>query len=133
MYLVKLENGDYRPTYEGDRMLSSKIKPGDEIYATKQRNIDFHRKGFALLKLGFDNQDKYTNFDIFRKVFTMKAGFIDWITDKSGAPFPLPKSLSFSEMNSEDFERWYEAIREVISKELGVNNETIEAEIKSYY
>jgi len=133
MFLVKQKNGSFIPAYNSDWEASKKIKAGDEVTATKARNIKFHRKGFALLNLGFENQDKYENFDIYRQVITMKAGFVHYAINKDGSKYALPQSLSFEKMNAETFERWYNATLTVISKEAELHSTDIEAEIASFY
>jgi len=132
MYLAKLENGDYRPCEIGDKELSNRVKVGEVVQVKKTRNYEFHKKGMKLLTLAFDNQDKYSNFEIFRQVLTMKAGFINWTEDKNGKPFPLPKSLSFENMDEIEFQKWYETIKEIVSKEIGVNNDKLTLELMNY-
>jgi hypothetical protein len=131
--LVKLIDGSYRPAYPSDETASSKVKVGAEVYATHRRNMDFHRKGFALLKLGFENQDKFDEFEIYRQIVTMKAGFVHFVIGKDGKEYPLPQSLSFEKMDAETFANWYSAIREVISKEAQIEGKDIDNELSNYY
>ena len=44
---------------------------------TKPRNPDFHRKGFALIKLIFDNQEKYTSFEALRTELKLLCGWYE--------------------------------------------------------
>ena len=133
MILIKQEDGRYSPAYNSDRTASDKIKVGTEVYATKARNPDFHRKGMALLRLGFENQDKFDDFEIYRQVTTLRAGFFHWVEGKDGRPYPLPHSLSFEKMNAEEFEKWYSAVRTIISAEIGIKGTDIEKNIQNYY
>lgn len=82
-----------------------KIKSGDIVlmdYKSK-RNVMFHRKGFALLNLIFENQDKYDNLESMRKEFLLKAGHYDIHVTLKGVPLYIPKSMSFAEMDELEF------------------------------
>jgi len=133
MFLTKTKSGAYLPTYPSDHEESSKIPVGGEVKATQARNVDFHRKGFALLNLGFQNQDKQENFDIYRQIITMKAGFVLWGKDKEGKPYPFPESLAFNSMSAKRFQEWYDATLNVISKESELNKADIESELSGFY
>lgn len=133
MMLTKNSEGLYVPSYNADKVLSDKIKVGSEVYASKRRNPEFHRKGMKLLQMGFDNQDKFDEFEIYRQVITMRAGFVSWVSGTDGKEHPLPKSLSFDKMNSEEFEKWYNAIKVVIAADCKINGNDIEFEIKHNY
>lgn len=132
MYLTKTDKG-YIPSSDSDLELSKKIKVGTEVYATKARNVQMHRKGFALLKLGYENQDNFDEFEIYRSVLTMKAGFVHWVKGTDGKEYPMPKSLSFDKMSQEEFEKWYVAVRNVISKSAKIKGADIDAELFNFY
>lgn len=133
MYLIKTKSGTYSPMDSSDHDESKKIPVGEAVKATKARNVGFHKKGFALLKLAHDNQDKYESFDVFRKVLTIRAGFYDEIEDKNGDPYFIPKSLAFDKMSAEAFEQWFDATLKVISEDLQTAPEDIRAEVEGYY
>jgi len=128
--LIKI-NGILRPSYSGDFEKIRKIPEGKEILVTynPKRNPEFHRKAFALLNLGFDNQDKFDNFEVYRKVMTIKAGYFTSVESKKGVQF-LPDSLSYDSMNAEDFENWFNKILDLIEKDLGTK---IGDELSGYY
>ena len=133
MILVKQDDGSYVPAYKSDQELSGKIKAGAEVYAAKARNPMFHRKGMGLLRLGFENQDKFDDFEIYRQIITLKAGFVHWVEGTDGKSYPLPHSLSFEKMDSEKFEEWYNAIKTVIAAEAKISGADIEGEIENFY
>lgn len=133
MNLVKTKSGVFIPAYPSDHEAAAKVPIGAEVYATQQRNPLFHRKGFALLKLGFDSQDKFDNFEIYRQIVTMKAGFVHFVKGTDGAEHPLPHSLAFDKMSAESFEKWYVAIREVISREAKIDGADIDNNLESFY
>lgn len=132
MMLTKKE-GAFYPSYPSDYEAAAKIKDGEEVYAGKKRNPSFHRKGMALLQLGFSNQDRFDDFSIYRMVITMKAGFVNWVKGTDGKDHPLPHSLSFDKMNAEDFELWYNAIGKVVCAECRISGVDIEKEIDKFY
>jgi len=133
MFLIKRKDNSYVPSDDASVEASKKIAVGEEVKATQARNVHFHRKGFALLNLGFSNQDKYEQLEVYRKVITIKAGFFDEVEGKDGHPYYFPKSISFDKMNAEEFEKWYKATLAVISTQLQTKPEEIQAELNSYY
>lgn len=132
MFLVKKGNA-YFPAYPADHEESQKIKDGEEIKATRARNPLFHRKFFALLKLGFDSQDKFDNFDIYRMVQIMKAGHVVFAKGTDGKEYPLPKSISFDKMGAAEFESVYSSVLTVISKETKLTSEEIQNNLISFF
>lgn len=132
MYLTKLKSGLYAPSYPADHDESSKVNPGEEVSAKRARNVEFHRKSFALLKLGFDNQDTYDDFSIYRQVVTIKAGFVKWAKGKDGVNYPFAESLSFESMSAEKFEQWYNAVLTIIAKQTSTEKKDIENELLSF-
>lgn len=132
MFLTKQSNGSYLPTYPSDLDESVKISIGAEVKVTRARNAKHHRKGMALLKLGFDNQDTFTDFTIYRYVTTMKAGFVAWVKGTDGKEHPLPKSISFENMSQGEFEDYYSAVLTVISKETDLTDEQIQTELINF-
>ncbi len=133
MYLTKLKSGNYAPSDDKSYEDSKKIPVGSEIKGVKARNVKFHRKAFALLNLAFNNQDKYEIFEVFRKVMIIRAGFYDEAPTKDGEVYYIPKSLSFENMSANDFEDWYEATLNIVSKDLETDTDTINAEIQGFY
>lgn len=133
MNLTKRRDGSYIPSYPKDWEYSKKIKVGEELSAYKDRNPEFHRKVMALFQLGFENQDVYDSFDIYRYVTTMKAGFVVFVDGTDKKKHPLPESLSFASMKQERFEQVFKAVKEVIAKEIGITGDQAEAELASFY
>ena len=80
--------------------LLAKIKSGeDRIYKTKKaRNPRFHRKFFALIKIGHDNTDLNMPIDSYRKYITVKAGFFERFPTKKGE-YIEAKSIAFDKMD----------------------------------
>lgn len=109
-----------------------KVKVGDVVTASPARNWKFHKKAFALLNIGYKNQEKYANFEIYRKVVTIKAGYFEWVEGKDGTPHPMPESLSYKEMSAERFEKWYNDTLEVIGEDLKMAPAEVKAELAEF-
>jgi len=133
MFLTKQPNGTYIPSHESDYESSRKVKAGTEVKATKPRNVKFLRKAFALLNLGHDNQDKYDNTEVYRKVITIRAGYYTEVEDKKGKIHFIPDSLSFENMSETKFEEWFEATLKVISGDLETAPEVVQEQISGFY
>ena len=83
----------------------------------KPRNLGFHRKYFALLKIGYDNWEpeiiggKYgtpqKNFDRFRKDVTILCGYYNVVVRLDGTTRIEPDSISFASMSAETFQELY--------------------------
>lgn len=133
MFLTKNKAGAFIPTYNSDRESADRIKVGDEVYAAQRRNIKHHRMGMGLLQLAFQNQDQYDNFDIYRYDLTIEAGFFHEGKDEKGNIKLYPKSLSFENMNQEEFSKWFEAVKSLIIKKFKISNEDISENIEAYF
>jgi len=100
------------------------------------RNYQFLKKYFALLKLGFENQEHYKNKDHYRYVMQMKAGFYDSVETDKGTIW-LPKSVSFSSMESHEFMDLYSKVLYEISLDLNLKvndlDNEVEAELNGFY
>lgn len=134
--IVVKTNGGLKPLYDSDFEIYSKIKVGEEfeIEYKKQRNIKFHRKAFALFKLCFENQESYSNLNDLRRDLTITAGYYNETANVlTGEVFKHAKSISFSSMCEIEFSEYYEAIKNVISQWLGIENNAIDEEIQQYY
>lgn len=132
MYLVKKNNALY-PAHDSDHRELSKYKIGDilDCKLTKPRNPEFHKKFFALLNLGFSNQDKYSKFEHYRIVMTMKAGFYEQIKTDRGTIYTA-KSISFGSMPQDEFERVFDAVLMFICADIGVEKETVMNELINF-
>lgn len=92
-----------------------KLKAGDQlsIKTWKQRNILFHRKYFALLNTAIyflpeeEKYDRFKNIDYLRKELQIMIGNVDLHVTMDGDQVLLPRSISFENMDEEEFERIY--------------------------
>lgn len=119
--------------YDSDISELSKLKQNTEYLfkVTHPRNYQFHKKFFALLNLGFSNQDFYKTFEEYRAIKTMQAGFFKLILTEKGKVF-LPESISFNAMDEIEFEQVYKKILDIISSEIHIDSENIQKEIINF-
>lgn len=118
------------PESEDDQDYVRTLKTGEVIHAEfrKRRNPKFHRKFFALLKLGFDyfepalchlegTDQVFTpekNPEEFRRWVIVKAGYYHVIGYPDGSVRLRAKSLKFSKMDQQEFEQLYSAAVDVL-------------------
>ena len=133
MHLIKTKSGTFSPMDSSDHDEASKIPPGEVVSAKRSRNYLFHKKAFALIKLGFENQDKYDSMEVYRKVITIRAGYFDEVVGKDEETYYLPKSLSFEAMSAEKFQQWYDSTLLIISGDMSTQPEVIQAELNSFF
>ena len=109
IYLVK--KGNYLiPAMDSDKEVFNKMK-NSETYRFKfsrPRNYKFLQKFFVLLKIVFENQNSYNNFEHFRHDLTVECGFYDIRNNKfTGEQILVAKSISFASMSEFEFEQLF--------------------------
>jgi hypothetical protein len=101
------------------------LAPGEiaEVAVVVPRNPRFHRKFFALLKIGFDaweptlthdGQPVAKDFDQFREDVTIMAGHYMQTWTLDGEMRLRAKSISFGRMDETEFERVYSSVADVL-------------------
>lgn len=114
------------PSLDQDAEIVGRWKTGDVIEASvkRPRNGKFHRKYFALLNVGFENQDKYESFEDFRMEVQLRAGhYREHITMK-GTLVPVVKSVSFAKCDEDEFADMYsQALRVIVRWFMGGSTE----------
>lgn len=134
--VVKTSNGFLKPAYNSDYELFNKIKPNEiiEIEYRKKRNVRFHRLFFALMNLAYENQEAYTLLDVMRKDIIKHAGYYtERVNAITGEITQETNSISFSNMEENEFNKLYEDCKTVISQWLGIDNEIIKEEIERFF
>jgi hypothetical protein len=124
------------PVYDSDLENYCKIPMNEEfeIEYTKKRNLKFHKKYFALMKLAFENQQDYRNLNDMRRDITIASGYYDEsVSLITGEIIKIAKSISFSNCDEIEFSELYEKTKDTISKWLGISDENIENEIMQFY
>lgn len=110
------------------RLMSLEAGELAEIEFVIPRNPKFHRKFFAMLNFAFDawepDRKRKTykgrpvekNFEQFREDILILAGFSEQTFNLRGEMRLKAKSISFANMDDEEFERVYSAVVDVILK-----------------
>ena len=121
------------PKYGTDYEAKKRLPIGWEGIVTVRlpRNYEFHKKFFALLHLGFENQDNYGDFDDYRALITCRAGYYKEIKTDKGVVY-MPKSISFSKMDELEFEELYNKVINLLVKDLKISVEDIEHELFNF-
>jgi hypothetical protein len=124
--LMKTPMGTFIPAPDQDEEELAQIKTGEVIHADfrKQRNSKFHRKFFAMIKVGFDHWEPASqehhglpvqkNRERFRKDCIIAAGFYDPVVALNGEVRAEAHSLKFSKMDDTEFEKVYSAVADVL-------------------
>ena len=122
------------PLYESDKSSYDKIKIGEEIKAqiSIPRNIQFHKKFFALLNIAFKNQSVTNHFEAFRRWMICEAGYYTVVTTPDGVTTREPESIAFANMSEERFERLYKDMVQVVITVIGATEEQIESELINF-
>ncbi len=128
-----------RPCHETDLEAIKGLPGGQPLRVTMRRvrNYEFHKKYFALLNYAFDcweppepkasklleliNVPPEKNFDQFRADITILAGFYKANYRVNGEVRLEPKSISFANMDEDEFEQLYEKTIDVIIKRVLTN------------
>lgn len=110
-----------------------KIKTGTVVTGkfTVPRNYQFHKKFFSLLNLAYEYWEPaeidhvygtpQKTFERFRKDLTIMAGFYNVEVRVNNTVRVVAKSLSFAEMDQEEFEDVYDKVLDVIIRRVMVN------------
>lgn len=143
MHLVKKLDGSYIPANDSDYELSKKVGAGEIVKATKSRNYEFHKKIWALFKLGFDNWNPTIvetewgtpkkSFDRFRKDMIIRAGYYELTVNTKGEVKAEAESMSYENMGAEKFQRLYDDVLILIGELLETSPEDIQSELQNYY
>ncbi|WP_202803563.1 DUF1367 family protein [Gayadomonas joobiniege] len=110
-----------------------KLKVGNVIKVEfkQPRNYEFHKRFFALLKIGFDHWEPpeslykglpvQKNFERFRKDVTISAGYYEPVANIRGEVRAEAKSISFARMTQDEFEKLYNAAANVLLQKVLIN------------
>jgi hypothetical protein len=115
IYLVKTLGG-LAPIDDIAKEVLASYGSGEVIRARtyRARNPRHHRLFFGLLKLVFDNQQRYLSTEALRFALTIQAGYVEEIRLKGDAVALKPRSISFASMDQNEFNAFYKAIKAAI-------------------
>lgn len=115
-WLTKTLSQRLAPADEDAESYVKRLTVGEAVLCkvTKPRNAKFHRKFFALLKVGFDNQERYDDFEAFRTEVTIRSGFWREHRHLDGQISISAKSIAFHAMDDLEFGKLYGRAIDVI-------------------
>lgn len=86
----------------------------------KARNPQHNGKAFVLIKLIFDNQEKYENIEDLRTELKLQCGSYYHHVRSDGKVIYIPKSWSFADMDQTEFEELYDRLIDVAVEQWGL-------------
>jgi len=115
-WMVKNQFGKLSAEDDGAKGYMAKLKNGDAVLVKvrKPRNVQFHRKYFAMLQTVFENQERYEDFEAFRAEVVMRAGYWKAHHHVSGKISYDAQSLAFDKMDELAFSELYDKSIDVI-------------------
>lgn len=133
--LVKQLNGMFKCAYDSDLEVAKKIKVGDiwEYEYKQSRNSRFLKKYFALLNLCFQNQDVYRNLEDLRHDLTIDSGYFTVSFNLQGDEVKRAKSISFANMEEEEFEKLYSDTLDSIIRHFNFTEEDIRENLINFF
>lgn len=139
---VRQASGTLVPSTEEDLYELRQLRPDRDylVTVTLARNARFHRKFFALLKLTLDNlpesiQEQTHIYSVEAMLTAVKIdlGHFDTVTIGDREAVKL-RSISFSKMNEEEFERFYDlAVTDILNNYLrGTDRQGLMEEVEQF-
>lgn len=110
------------PAYDDDYEQKRRLTIGEtyKIKVTKARNLQFHRKYFALINCAWEYLPEravahFGTVEQFRKTCEIAAGHCDRVYSISRKEWlEIPKSIAFDKMDGLEFDELYKGVRHVI-------------------
>ncbi len=133
VYLRKTLRG-FEPADEAGLELHRQYKLG-EVYRAKivkPRSYQHHKLCMALLSLTYQNQEKFTNFENFRKAVAIEAGHVEELVTIHGEVIRLPGSLSYEALDEVEFTKVFGNMMTVCAEILGMTAPSLRHEVDRY-
>ena len=133
LYLRRTLTG-FSPADEPSSDIARKYKVG-EIYRAdivKPRSYAHHKLCMALLTLTYQNQERYGNFDDFRKAVAMAAGHSREYVGIDGEIWREAGSLSYDALDEVEFTRVMASMMTICAQILDVTEPELAREVSRY-
>lgn len=121
------------PADRGSEEALAKIPQGETVRATvtRPRNVDHHRKWWALLQAVYPHQDTYATINAFHAAIKVALGYGETVKLPDGRAILIPGSISFAAMDQGEFEQFYERAVELILTRIlpGVDRPELDAQV----
>jgi len=134
MGFVPLDNIDW------ERKKTLRIGTDVKITVSRPRNLKFHRKFFALLRLSFENMREAVQMgkgiegvEALLASVKIDLGYFDMVC-VAGREVVKLRSISFAKMSEQDFEKFYElTITDILNNYLcGTDRKALEEEVRRF-
>ena len=124
------------PATDGDKEKAVKVGQGEvvQVEFKKNRNTLFHRKFFALLNIGFSNQDVIETFELYRAYVLVSIGWSEFFFTETGQINHIPKSISYEALpDNNEFSEVYDKALSFIAIQLSLTNSELTDEVLSNF
>jgi hypothetical protein len=107
------------------------IKNGKDVILRvfKPRNVQHHRKLFAVLNCVVENSEKYNDVEELLIIVKLAVGYATVVQGMDGEMYRVPRSISFSSMPQDEFDRFFPRAVYVLSKLSGITEEVLLKEV----
>jgi len=132
--IFKRTDTGFTPDSHEAQELWGKTKPGQLVTmeVKRERNLQWHKKFFALLHIGHDNQERYTDFEDYKFAMKVATGWCTELIRSNGELMYRPKSYAFNSMSQQDFEAVYNKTIDVTLKIIPMEKADLEREIIAF-
>lgn len=133
--MVKKLNNSLVCAFDSDFEEFKKIKANEtiEVEIVKKRNIKFHRKFYALIKMVYQNQEQYSNIQYLRKDLIIESGFYEIRYGIHGEEIKEAKSISFASMNEFEFSELYNSVLDTIVRCFNFDRQDIIENVEKFF
>jgi hypothetical protein len=135
IYLTKTLNG-FQPADEQAKQAVKRWKLGETLKCSVKKPRDYtnHKRYFALLNLTYENQERYTNFHMFRKAVELAAGHVDEIITLDGEVHYEVRSIDYSTLDEFQFDELFGRVMRVCVDNFlqGVEAEQLRYEVERF-
>lgn len=114
--------------------MAKKPKEGEEYSCEIKfvRNYQFHKKFFALIKIGCENSKHVSMpLDTYRKYALIKSGYFTLYHTPKGK-FIEAESISFENMTQEKFEEVFSRVLDFVIQDIDADKETLLNELAGF-
>ena len=120
IFLTRTLNGLVASDEEAKQAIK-RWKMGETLKCSvrKPRCYTNHKRYFGLLTLTYDNQERYTNFEHFRKAVQIEAGHVEQLITLQGEVVFMPKSIAYDALDEMEFGKVFGETMAVCARLLG--------------
>lgn len=125
--------GSLRPGDEEAEAVLRSIGQGElvSVEVKRPRNIRFHNKFFAMLKIILDNQELYKSKTQLLDVCKIAIGHVE-VIERKGIQYMKPKSISWAAMDETAFQDFYDRAVAWVAEEVvpGLRRQDLDEEVE---